>query len=151
VRAVIQRVSRASVEVDRSMIASISKGFMILIGIEHEDSHADIDWIKSKAIKLRIFDDEDGKMNLDINQIQGDVILVSQFTLHASCKKGNRPSFIKAAKPVMAEKLFNKMVSEFRMELGENRVQTGQFGAMMDVDFVNDGPVTILLDSKVKE
>ena len=147
----IQRVGSAHVSVNEKYIAKINKGFLILVGIEDDDNEEDIDWITKKTVALRIFDDEQGKMNLNIQQVDGHVLLVSQFTLHASCKKGNRPSFIRAARPEIANALFNALVSKFIEAIGIEKVQTGQFGAMMNVGLENDGPVTILLDTKNKE
>lgn len=125
-------------------------GLLILLGIEEADNQGDIDWLVSKIIKLRIFSDEAGHMNLSVMDTNGDAIIVSQFTLHASTKKGNRPSFIKAAKPEQAVPLYEKFVSNFEKELGKP-IGTGDFGAMMQVSLVNDGPVTIVMDSKNKE
>jgi D-tyrosyl-tRNA(Tyr) deacylase len=149
-RVVIQRVSKASVTIEGKMVAQIGPGLLILLGIEESDNHSDIDWLISKIVKLRIFSDETGNMNLSVKDTAGDAIIVSQFTLHASTKKGNRPSFIRAAKPELAIPLYEKFISDFEKELGKS-VGTGEFGAMMEVTLVNDGPVTILMDSKNKE
>lgn len=149
-RTVIQRVSKATVTISGSEVASIRHGLLILLGIEEADSREDIDWLVSKITKLRIFSDEAGNMNLSVMDTNGDVIVVSQFTLHASTKKGNRPSFIRSAKPEKAIPLYEKFISEFEKQLGKP-VETGEFGAMMDVALVNDGPVTIIIDSKNKE
>jgi D-aminoacyl-tRNA deacylase len=149
-RIIIQRVKKASVTVAEKVISEIGQGYLILLGIEAEDKQEDINWLCGKVAKLRIFSDENGAMNTSITDIQGDVIVVSQFTLHASTKKGNRPSFTKAARPEIAVPLYEAFVQQLEQELGK-KVQTGVFGAMMDVSLVNDGPVTITIDSKVKE
>ncbi len=149
-RAVIQRVKQASVAVDAKDIAAINNGFLVLLGIEEQDAEEDILWLVSKLIKLRIFEDEAGAMNRSLLDTNGDVLVVSQFTLHASTKKGNRPSFIKAAKPVVAIPLYNLFVTHLESALGK-KVATGEFGAMMEVSLINDGPVTILIDTKNKE
>lgn len=149
-RVVIQRVKNASVAVAGEIVSEIGCGFLILLGIESEDSQVDIDWLCAKIAKLRVFSDENDAMNNSIMDIQGDIIVVSQFTLHASVKKGNRPSFIKAARPEIAIPLYEAFVEQLESELGKN-VQTGIFGAMMDIALVNDGPVTIVIDSKNRE
>jgi D-tyrosyl-tRNA(Tyr) deacylase len=149
-KAVIQRVSKASVEINNNIVATINSGLLILIGIEEVDSHEDIDWLTSKIANLRIFGDENDVMNLSLKDIDGDVIVVSQFTLHALTKKGNRPSYIKAAKPDIAIPLYKNFVAQMELEIGK-KVQTGQFGADMKVSLINDGPVTILIDTKNKE
>lgn len=149
-RVVIQRVSEASVTIDAVKVAEINKGLLVLVGIEDADSQEDIDWLVAKIIKLRIFGDENNIMNLSLQDIDGDIIVVSQFTLHAATKKGNRPSYIKASKPEIAIPLYEKFVSALEHTLGK-KVQTGQFGADMKVALINDGPVTILIDSKIKE
>jgi len=149
-RVVIQRVKEASVSVENKVISEIEKGFLILLGIEGNDSEEDINWLVQKIAKLRVFGDEEGAMNQSILDVAGDVIVVSQFTLHASVKKGNRPSFIKAARPEIAIPLYEQFVIQLQKVLGR-KVQTGEFGAMMDVGLINDGPVTILIDSKNKE
>ncbi len=149
-RVVIQLVKKASVTVEEKIVSEIKKGFLILLGIEVEDTQEDIDWLAGKIVRLRIFEDENGAMNNSILDADGDVIVVSQFTLQAKTKKGNRPSFIKAARPDVAIPLYEKFVSQLEKELGK-KVQTGEFGAMMDVALINDGPVTILIDSKVRE
>jgi D-tyrosyl-tRNA(Tyr) deacylase len=143
-------VYSASVTIDSKIVADIQLGLLILIGIEEADAQEDIDWLTSKITNLRIFGNEKGVMNLSVKDIDGDVIVVSQFTLHAATKKGNRPSYIKAAKPEIAIPLYEKFVSQMEKELGK-KVQTGQFGADMKVALVNDGPVTILIDTKNKE
>ncbi|MBU1011721.1 MAG: D-tyrosyl-tRNA(Tyr) deacylase [Bacteroidetes bacterium] len=149
-RVVIQRVSEASVSIDKKVKAEIKKGLLILLGIENADSFEDIEWLCRKISQLRIFDDANGVMNLDVKEIGGEVIVVSQFTLHASTKKGNRPSYICAAKPDVAVPLYEQFVSQFEKEIGK-KIQTGMFGAEMEVTLTNDGPVTIILDSKNKE
>ena len=149
-RVVLQRVSEASVNVENKRVAEIGTGLLLLLGIENEDSQEDIDWLCKKICSLRIFNDAEGLMNLSVQDVDGELIVVSQFTLHAGTKKGNRPSFIKAAKPDVAVPLYEKFVSCLESLLNK-KVQTGTFGAMMDVALVNDGPVTILLDSKNKE
>lgn len=149
-RTVIQRVSEASVTIEGKKVAKMGHGLLILLGIEETDTQKDIDWLISKIVKLRIFSDEAGNMNLSVMDTNGEAIIVSQFTLHASTKKGNRPSFIRAAKAEQAIPLYEKFISEFEKQLGKP-VETGEFGAMMDVALVNDGPVTIIIDSKNKE
>ncbi len=149
-RLIIQRVSSASVEINRSTVASIQHGLLILQGIEENDTLEDAQWLAQKVVAMRIFSDAEDKMNLDIKEVDGDIIVVSQFTLHASTKKGNRPSFIKAARPEMAIPLYQNFIDELSILLGKS-VQTGQFGAMMEVKLVNSGPVTIFMDSKNRE
>jgi D-tyrosyl-tRNA(Tyr) deacylase len=149
-KVVIQRVSQASVTIDDIMKSSINKGYMILLGIEETDNTEDIDWLSKKIIGLRIFSDEEGKMNLDIKEVNGDVLVISQFTLHAQTKKGNRPSYIKAARPEKAIPLYEQFIKQLSVDLGK-QVFTGEFGADMKVSLVNDGPVTIIIDSKNKE
>tara|TARA_B110000305_G_scaffold169889_1_gene187751 strand:- start:376 stop:828 length:453 start_codon:yes stop_codon:yes gene_type:complete len=149
-RVVIQRVKEASVSVQGVKISEIQKGLLILVGVETQDTQQDIDWLVAKVAKLRIFEDPLGAMNVSLQDIGADVIVVSQFTLHASTKKGNRPSFIKAAKPEVAIPLYQGFVDSLEKEL-DKKIQTGQFGAMMDVALINDGPVTITIDSKNKE
>lgn len=149
-RLVIQRVSSASVTVDESVVSEIGAGMLILAGIEEADTAEDIDWLVKKTCQLRIFNDPEGVMNLSVQDIGGDIIIVSQFTLHASTKKGNRPSYIRAARPETAIPLYEQLVSEFNKMLCKP-VGTGIFGAHMVVSLVNDGPVTIILDSKNKE
>ncbi|TRO64078.1 D-aminoacyl-tRNA deacylase [Christiangramia sabulilitoris] len=148
-KAVIQRVSEASVMVDQKVCAVMRKGLLILLGIEDEDGDEDIDWLCRKIINMRIFNDEDGVMNESLQSIGGEAIIVSQFTLHASTKKGNRPSYIKAAKPEFAEPMYEKFIRIFE-ERFEKFVGSGVFGGDMKVSLINDGPVTILLDSKDK-
>jgi D-tyrosyl-tRNA(Tyr) deacylase len=149
-RAVIQRVKEASVTINNKVVAEIGIGFLVLLGIETEDSDTDINWLVRKIANLRVFADENDAMNNDISAINGDIIVVSQFTLHASTKKGNRPSFIKAARPEIAIPLYETFVRELEKEL-DKKVQTGRFGAMMDIGLINDGPVTIIIDSKIKD
>jgi D-tyrosyl-tRNA(Tyr) deacylase len=150
VKLVIQRVSQASVTTDSKIVAEIQKGLLVLVGIEDSDNQEDIIWLTSKTINLRIFADENNVMNLSIKDIDGEIIVVSQFTLHASTKKGNRPSYIKASKPEIAIPLYESFVKQIETELGK-KVQTGIFGADMKVSLINDGPVTIVIDSKNKE
>lgn len=145
--AVIQRVSEANVKISGKISGEISDGFVILLGITEGDDETDVEWLASKICGLRIFSDDAGKMNLNIQQIFGNILLISQFTLHASTKKGNRPSFIQAAKPAVAIPLYEAMISALSTELGKE-IQTGEFGADMQVSLVNDGPVTIIIDSK---
>ena len=149
-RAVIQRVSEASVAIDGEKVADIEKGLLVLVGIEDASNQGDINWLTSKIANLRIFGDENGVMNLSIKDIDGDMIVVSQFTLHAATKKGNRPSYIKASKPEYAIPMYEAFVKQMELELGK-KIQTGQFGADMKVALINDGPVTIIIDTKNKE
>lgn len=149
-RVVIQRTSEASVTIDSKKVAEIQKGLLILLGIEEADTQEDIDWLVAKICNLRIFPDENGVMNASLLDAGGDVIVVSQFTLHAATKKGNRPSYIKAAKPEIAIPIYQNFIAKFEIELGK-KVQTGQFGADMKVALINDGPVTIIIDTKNKE
>ncbi len=149
-RVVIQRVSRASVSIAGSVKSEIAKGILILLGIEEADTEVDAEWLSSKICRLRIFDDEDGVMNLSIKDVDGEILSISQFTLHAKTKKGNRPSYIKAAKPDVSMPLYNRFNQLLESELGK-AVATGEFGADMQVDLVNDGPVTIIIDTKNKE
>ena len=149
-RGVIQRVSRASVTIDGSVYSKIEKGLLVLLGIEDSDALEDIVWLSNKIVNLRIFNDEAGVMNLSVKEIDGDVLLASQFTLHASTKKGNRPSYIKASKPDVATPLYEKMISQLTIDLNK-KIYTGIFGADMKVELINEGPVTIIIDSKIKE
>jgi D-aminoacyl-tRNA deacylase len=149
-RVVIQRVSRASVTISGRISGSIGKGLMVLLGIEENDGISDVEWLTTKLVSMRIFSDEEGKMNKDVKESGGDILIVSQFTLHASTKKGNRPSFIRAARPDQAIPLYNDFIQSVEKALGKP-IQTGEFGAMMEVELVNDGPVTIVIDSKQKE
>ena len=148
-RIVVQLVKQASVSVDEKVISEIKKGYLILLGIETEDTQEDINWLASKIARLRIFGDEDGAMNKSILDVNGDVIIVSQFTLQAKTKKGNRPSYIKAARPEIASELYDKFILQLENEIGK-KIQTGKFGATMDVSLINEGPVTIFMDSKNK-
>jgi D-tyrosyl-tRNA(Tyr) deacylase len=149
-RIVIQRVSEASVEIEQKIVAQINQGLLVLVGIEEEDTLEDSNWLVSKIVNLRIFPDENDVMNLSIKDVNGEIIVVSQFTLHALTKKGNRPSYIKAAKPDISIPMYEKFVQQLEFELGK-KIQTGQFGADMKVALINDGPVTIIIDSKNKE
>ena len=149
-RVVAQRVSRASVTIEGKMKSAIGPGMMILLGIEEADNEEDVEWLCGKLSKMRIFGDENDAMNLDINQIEGSFLVVSQFTLHAMTKKGNRPSFIRAARPEQAIPLYELFVKRLH-EISGREVLTGEFGAMMEVALINDGPVTIIMDSKQKE
>lgn len=148
--AVIQRVSEASVKIDGQIKGQIGIGYLILLGIGQDDGIEDIEWLTSKIINLRIFGDEEGKMNLSLQEIKGDILLISQFTLHASTKKGNRPSFIEAARPEIAIPLYEKTIKALEEKLGK-KIQTGEFGADMKVNLTNDGPVTIIIDTKNKK
>ena len=149
-RVVLQRVSQASVTVDGNKTADIQKGLLVLVGIEDADIQEDIDWLVGKIIKMRIFGDENDVMNCSVQDVDGDIIVVSQFTLHASTKKGNRPSYIKAAKPEFAIPMYENFVKSLEKDFNK-KIQTGIFGADMKVNLLNDGPVTILIDSKNKE
>ena len=149
-RAVIQRVTRASVTTGRLKKAESGPGLLVLAGIEDADSETDVEWLANKIVQLRIFDDNNGIMNLSVNDIRGELMVVSQFTLHAKTKKGNRPSYIRAAHPDKAIPLYNTFVERLS-ELTGKEVKTGEFGAMMQVELVNDGPVTIIIDTKEKE
>ena len=149
-KAVIQRVSQSSVTINEEIVAQIQQGLLVLVGIEDADNQQDINWLTSKIANLRIFGDENEVMNLSLKDIDGEMIVVSQFTLHALTKKGNRPSYIKASKPEIAIPLYESFVKQMEIELGK-KVQTGQFGADMKVGLVNDGPVTIIIDTKNKE
>lgn len=148
-KAVLQRVSSASVTISEKIVAQIDNGLLVLVGIEDADTQEDIYWICQKIVNLRIFADENNVMNLSVKDIQGGIIVVSQFTLHANTKKGNRPSYIKASKPEIAIPLYENFVQQMELELGK-KIQTGKFGADMKVALVNDGPVTIIIDSKNK-
>jgi D-tyrosyl-tRNA(Tyr) deacylase len=145
--AVIQRVSQASVTIDTIIKGQIGIGFMILLGITHTDTQEDLEWLSKKIVGLRVFGDAEGKMNLDIATVEGNILLISQFTLHANTKKGNRPSFIEAARPEVAIPLYEKMISQLTQDLGKP-IETGEFGADMKVSLLNDGPVTIIIHSK---
>ncbi|MBB1286252.1 D-tyrosyl-tRNA(Tyr) deacylase [Flavisolibacter sp. BT320] len=149
-RAVIQRVSKASVTVEEKIRGEIGAGMLVLLGIEDADGEEDIRWLSGKIVNLRIFNDENGVMNRSILELDGDILLVSQFTLHASTKKGNRPSYIRASKPEIANPLYEKMIGQLEADLGK-KIATGIFGADMKVELLNDGPVTIMMDTKNKE
>ena len=149
-RVVIQKVTQASVSIENQIVASIDKGLLVLVGIEDGDTNEDIAWLSSKIVNLRVFDDANGVMNLSVKEVEGEVLIVSQFTLHASTKKGNRPSYIKASRPEVAIPIYEAFIKQVESLLGK-RVPTGQFGAMMQVSLCNDGPVTILIDTKNKE
>ena len=149
-RVVIQKVTEASVSIENQTVASIDKGLLVLVGIEDTDTNDDIAWLSAKIVNLRVFDDDNGVMNLSVKEVKGEVLIVSQFTLHASTKKGNRPSYIKAARPEVAIPIYEAFIKQVETLLGK-RVPTGQFGAMMQVSLCNDGPVTILIDTKNKE
>jgi D-tyrosyl-tRNA(Tyr) deacylase len=149
-RTVVQRVSKASVTINGEVTAAINTGILVLLGIEDADNEEDIKWLSSKILNLRIFDDEAGIMNVSVKEINGEIILISQFTLLASTRKGNRPSYIKAAKPETAIPLYNKMIDQLKTDLNKD-IKTGIFGADMKVELINDGPVTIIIDSKLRE
>lgn len=149
-RVVVQRVKEARVEVEGKVVGQINHGLLLFLGIEEQDSEEDIQWLSRKIANLRIFSDEEGQMNRSVKDVGGELLLVSQFTLHASTKKGTRPSFIKAAKPQLAEPLYNKMKLVLANELNRE-ISSGEFGANMEVSLINDGPVTILIDTKNKE
>ncbi|MBP6272901.1 MAG: D-tyrosyl-tRNA(Tyr) deacylase [Fluviicola sp.] len=149
-RVVLQRVASASVTVEDKIVGEIQKGIVVLVGIEDADTQEDIDWLVTKITQLRVFGDDNGVMNLSVEEVNGDVLVVSQFTLHAATKKGNRPSYIKAARPEVAIPMYEKFVSTLENKLGK-KVPTGIFGANMKVALLNDGPVTIIIDSKNKE
>jgi D-tyrosyl-tRNA(Tyr) deacylase len=149
-RIVLQRVSEASVTVEATVTGAIGQGLLVLVGIEDADTDEDIQWLSNKIVNLRIFNDAAGVMNLGIKEVDGDILLVSQFTLHANTKKGNRPSYIKASKPAIAIPMYEKMIRQLETDLGK-KIQTGIFGADMKIRLLNDGPVTIIIDSKNKE
>lgn len=149
-RAVIQRVSRASVKVDGNVTGEIQQGLLVLVGIENSDGQEDLEWLSGKIVNLRIFNDEEGVMNKSVKDIEGGVLVVSQFTLHAATKKGNRPSYIRASKPETAVPLYEQFKQQLATELGKE-IQSGIFGADMKVELLNDGPVTIIIDTKNKE
>lgn len=149
-RAVIQRVTKASVTIHGSVNGSIEKGLLVFVGIEEADNAEDISWLSNKIINLRIFDDEQGIMNLSLKEIGGDILLISQFTLHATTKKGNRPGYSKAARPEVAIPIYQAFISQLNKDL-EKQIATGEFGADMKVELLNDGPVTIIIDTKNKE
>ena len=149
-RAVIQRVTHAAVTIQEEVWSSIEKGLLVLAGIEDADTDEDIQWLSSKIVNLRIFNDENGVMNCSVKEIQGSILLVSQFTLHAATKKGNRPSYIKASKPDIAIPLYEKLIRQLESDLGKS-IGTGEFGADMKLSLLNDGPVTIIIDTKSRE
>lgn len=149
-RLVIQRVLRSTLKINDATYSEINKGLLVLVGIEEADTQEDVEWLASKTSQMRIFSDDDGKMNLDVKQINGEIMIVSQFTLFASTKKGNRPSFIQSAKPEIAIPLYESFVKKMG-ELVPTLIKTGQFGADMQIELVNDGPVTIIIDSKNRE
>ena len=149
-RVVIQRVSEASVTIDSKLFSVIKNGLMILVGFEEADTDQDIEWLSKKILQLRIFDDSNGVMNLSIKDVDAEILVVSQFTLHALTKKGNRPSYIRAAKPEIAIPLYNKFITTLQNDFGK-QIKTGEFGAMMQVALINDGPVTLIMDTKNKE
>ncbi len=149
-KVVIQRVSQASVKVDSQVIDEIQKGFLLLVSIENADTQEDIDWVVKKTVGMRIFNDEHGKMNRSINEVKGALLIISQFTLHASIKKGNRPSFLKAGTPEFAKQMYLTLIDNFKKQLISKQVKEGVFGADMKVSLINDGPVTLILDSKNK-
>ena len=148
-RIVIQRVSEASVSIDGAIVGQIENGLLVLLGIEHDDTEKDADYLLQKLINLRIFSDADGKMNVSVQDVNGDILVVSQFTLHAATKKGNRPSYIRAARPEQAIPLYEYFLASLQQQFS-GKIQTGQFGADMKVTLVNDGPVTIIIDSKAE-
>ena len=149
-RVVIQKVTHASVDIEKQTVASINKGLLVLVGIEDNDTDEDIVWLSAKIVNLRVFEDENGVMNLSVKDVDGEVLVVSQFTLHAATKKGNRPSYIRAARPEVAIPIYEAFIKQVETLLGK-QVPTGQFGAMMQVNLCNDGPVTILIDTKNKD
>jgi D-aminoacyl-tRNA deacylase len=149
-KAVIQRVSRSSVRINNRIISEIGSGLMVLVGFEESDNIEDIKWLANKIVQLRVFNDSNGIMNLSLPETGGEILVVSQFTLHAKTKKGNRPSYIKAASPEIAIPLYNSFLKEISLILGKV-IKTGEFGAMMEVEIINDGPVTIIIDTKNKE
>ncbi len=149
-RALLQRVAHSNVTIDGKIQGQISRGLLVLVGIEDTDTTEDVTWLSNKVVNLRIFDDEAGIMNLSVKETEGDILLISQFTLHAATKKGNRPSYIKASKPDIAIPLYEKLIEQLTIDLGKS-IQTGIFGADMKVALLNDGPVTIWIDTKNKE
>ena len=149
-RVVVQRVSESNVRISGDVRGEIGKGFMVLVSFVDDDNDGDLDWMSNKIINLRIFNDEEGKMNKSLLDVGGDILLISQFTLHGSTKKGNRPSFIKAAKPEYANQMYEKFIEVLENSLGK-KIQTGEFGGDMKVSLINDGPTTIIIDSKSKE
>ena len=150
-RAVIQRVNKASVSIDNVEKSKIGVGLLILIGVENSDTKEDVEWLSGKISRLRIFDDEEGVMNLSINEIDGQAMVISQFTLHAKTKKGNRPSYIHAAKPEISLPIYKSFIQQLSEDLNNKEIKTGEFGANMQIYLINDGPVTIIIDTKNKE
>ena len=150
-RAIVQRVSHASVKVENEFVGKIKQGLLVLLGFELSDNTADVQWVINKIVNMRLFDDQNQKMNLSLKDVDGELLLVSQFTLHASTKKGNRPSFVKSAPADYAVNHYNKCIEYAKTMMPKNKIKTGIFGAMMDVDLCNKGPVTITIDSKNKE
>ena len=148
-RIIVQRTSQAEVRIDDQVVGQIGKGFLLLVGVTDGDTQADADYLAKKVAQMRIFEDAEGKMNLSLNEVEGQILSISQFTLYADCRHGNRPSFIKAARPEVAEPLYNYFNDVLHHQYGLH-VETGRFGADMKVDFINDGPVTIILDSEEK-
>ena len=149
-RAVVQRVTKASVTINDSLQSSINKGLLVFLGIENNDTSEDIEWLSGKISRLRIFNDKNGIMNLSVKDIDGEILLISQFTLHASTKKGNRPSYIKAANPDIAIPVYNNFILKLQSDINK-KIETGEFGALMQISLINDGPVTIIIDTKNKE
>ncbi len=149
-KAVIQRVSQASVSIDDKICSGIKKGLLILVGIEDIDTKEDIEWLSGKITRLRIFNDNNNVMNLSVKDVDGEILVISQFTLHASTKKGNRPSYIRSSKPEIAIPLYKQFIKQLEYDLGKE-IKTGEFGAMMQVSLINDGPVTIVIDTKNKK
>ncbi len=149
-RSVIQRVSKAQVVVNQKVVGEINQGYMLLLGIEEADTIKDLEWLANKVVKMRVFSDEEGKMNLDIKDVKGNILVISQFTLHAKTKKGNRPSYIKAARPDHAQNLYEKFIDTL-FHLLDQPIQSGRFGAHMEITQTNDGPVTLFIDTKNKE
>lgn len=150
-RAVIQRVKNAKVNINNEDKSNIDKGLLIFISVENSDTKEDVEWLSGKISRLRIFDDEEGVMNLSINEIDGQAMVISQFTLHAKTKKGNRPSYIHAAKPEISLPIYKKFIQQFSFDLNNKEIKTGEFGANMQISLTNDGPVTIIIDTKNKE
>jgi len=148
-RAVVQRVSEAEVKIEGKSVGKIENGFLILLGVTHNDTLKEVEWLSNKIKGLRVFEDEEGKMNLGLDEIKGEVLIVSQFTLYGNCLKGKRPSFINAARPEIAIPLYEEFINKFK-SFGINKVETGEFGADMKVSLINDGPVTLVIDTPVK-
>jgi len=148
-RAVVQRVSEAEVKIEGKSVGKIENGFLILLGVTHNDTSKEVEWLSNKIKGLRVFEDEEGKMNLGLDEIKGEVLIVSQFTLYGNCLKGKRPSFVNAARPDIAIPLYEEFIDKFK-SFGINKVETGEFGADMKVSLINDGPVTLVIDTPVK-